>query len=211
MDPIEIFLHIDQYLGILATDYGAWLYLILFLVIFCETGLVVTPFLPGDSLLFVAGALAAKGGALEIHSLALLLMFAAVAGDGVNYLIGRKLGAKLIARPDSCWFRHEYLERTHAFYEKHGGKTIILARFFPFIRTYAPFVAGLGDMGYRRFISFNLIGGVAWVGLFLYGGYWFGEVPLVKQNLSKFILLLLLIPAIPAGLEFLRQWRSKAA
>ena len=166
---IDFILHIDQHLTALSAQYGMWIYAILFLIIFCETGLVATPFLPGDSLLFAAGGIAAVGG-MNIHIMVLILLIAAILGDAVNFMIGKYFGAKLFSNPDSKIFRRAYLEKTHAFYEKHGGKTIIIARFVPIVRTFAPFVAGMGDMHYGRFIRYNIIGALAWVLLFSYLG-----------------------------------------
>ena len=183
---LDFILHIDRHLAALVADYGAWIYVILFLIVFCETGLVVMPFLPGDSLLFVAGALAALGG-MHIHLLVGLLIVAAILGDTLNYHVGKHLGHRLVARPDSRWFHHEWLDRTHAFYDRHGGKTVVIARFVPIVRTFAPFVAGMGSMAYGRFLRYNVLGGIAWVTSFAYAGYWFGNVPVVKQNLSLLI------------------------
>ena len=166
---IDFVLHIDQHLIELTQTYGLWIYAILFLIVFCETGLVVTPFLPGDSLLFAAGAVAALGG-MNVHIAAALLLAAAVIGDAVNFAIGKYFGEKLFAKPDSRMFKREYLDKTHAFYEKYGGKTIILARFVPIVRTFAPFVAGMGNMHYGRFIRYNIIGALMWVGLLTYAG-----------------------------------------
>ena len=168
-------LHLDRHLLDFATNYGAWVYALLFVIIFCETGLVVTPFLPGDSLLFVAGTVAATG-ALNVHVLVILLVIGAVLGDSVNYGIGRWLGPRVFRMPQSWFFNPKHLQRANAFYERHGGKTIIIARFVPIVRTYAPFVAGVGAMDYRRFISFNVVGGVVWVVLLAYGGYLFGNI-----------------------------------
>jgi membrane-associated protein len=207
---IDFILHIDVHLAEMAAAYGPWLFLILFLIIFCETGLVVTPFLPGDSLLFVTGAIAATG-AVNIHLMVLTLVLAAILGDTANYYIGRVVGLKVFDRPDSRIFKRKYLDKTHAFYEKHGGKTIIIARFAPIVRTFAPFVAGVGAMGYRRFLSYNVIGAVAWVGSFAYVGYLFGNLPFVKKNLSILILAIVVISLMPAVMEFIRQRRGSAA
>lgn len=177
---IDFILHIDQHLVHLSDQYGPWIYAILFIVIFCETGLVVTPFLPGDSLLFAAGGIAAIGG-MNIHVMVLLLLAAAILGDAANFMIGKYFGQKLFANPDSKIFRRSYLEKTHAFYEKHGGKTIIIARFVPIVRTFAPFVAGMGDMHYGTFIRYNIIGAVLWVLSFSYAGYFFANIPVVKK------------------------------
>lgn len=203
---IDIFLHLDQHLSLIIKDYGTWTYLILFLIIFCETGLVVTPILPGDSLLFAAGTFAALG-ALDPHWLFFLLSIAAVAGDTVNYWIGDWVGPKVFRQEKVRFLKKEYLIRTHEFYERHGGKTIIIARFIPIIRTFAPFVAGIGAMTYFRFISFNVIGGVAWIAIFVYGGYFFGNIPTVKHNFTLVILAIIFISVLPGIIELIRQRR----
>ena len=200
---IDFILHIDQHLTALSAQYGMWIYAILFLIIFCETGLVATPFLPGDSLLFAAGGIAAVGG-MNIHIMVLILLIAAILGDAVNFMIGKYFGAKLFSNPDSKIFRRAYLEKTHAFYEKHGGKTIIIARFVPIVRTFAPFVAGMGDMHYGRFIRYNIIGAMAWVLLFSYLGYFFANIPLVKNNLGLVLGAIIVISILPAVLEIVR-------
>ena len=200
---IDFILHIDQHLTALSAQYGMWIYAILFLIIFCETGLVATPFLPGDSLLFAAGGIAAVGG-MNIHIMVLILLIAAILGDAVNFMIGKYFGAKLFSNPDSKIFRRAYLEKTHAFYEKHGGKTIIIARFVPIVRTFAPFVAGMGDMHYGRFIRYNLIGALAWVLLFSYLGYFFANIPLVKNNLGLVLGAIIVISILPAVIEIVR-------
>lgn len=201
---IDLFLHLDQHLNMIIRDYGLWTYLILFIIIFCETGLVVTPILPGDSLLFAAGAFAA-GGALDPLWLFLLLGTAAVAGDTVNYWIGNWVGPKIFHQKEMRFFKKEYLIRTHEFYERHGGKTIIIARFIPIIRTFAPFVAGIGEMTYFRFISYNVIGGIVWIALFVFGGYYFGNLPMVKKNFTLVILAIVFISVLPGIIEFLRH------
>jgi membrane-associated protein len=212
---IDLFLHLDVHLGDLMTMYGAWVYAILFLIIFCETGMVVTPFLPGDSLLFVAGMLVATTeNDLNIHLLVVLLISAAVLGDAANYTIGQFFGKKLFSNPRSKIFKQRYLEQTHAFYEKYGGKTIILARFVPIVRTFAPFVAGMGKMSYRRFAAFNVIGGAAWTSLFLYIGYFISiyfkeKIPFVKEHLSFFILLIVFLSLLPAIIEAYRNRKPK--
>jgi membrane-associated protein len=206
---IDLFVHLDAHLTALTAQYGAWTYGILFAVIFCETGLVVTPFLPGDSLLFAAGAVAALGG-LDPVALFVLLAAAAILGDTANYWIGHTFGEGL-ARRYPRWVRPEYLERTHRFYERYGGKTIILARFVPIVRTFAPFVAGIGSMTYRRFVLFNVVGGVVWVGLFVAVGYFFGNLPPVKDNFSWVILGIIALSVAPAGIEFLRHRRQQPA
>ena len=201
---IDLFLHLDKHLAELISHYGAWTYAILFVVVFCETGLVVTPLLPGDSLLFATGALASTG-ALNVHLTALLLIFAAVLGDTVNYWIGHKVGPKVFHEEKSRFFRKEYLDRTHAFYEKHGGKTIIFARFIPIIRTFAPFVAGIGSMSYPKFLLYNIVGGIAWVLSFVYAGFYFGNIPIVKRNFTLVILAIIILSMLPGVIEYLRH------
>jgi membrane-associated protein len=203
---IDFVLHIDVYLGDLIANYGNWIYAILFLIIFCETGLVVTPFLPGDSLLFVAGTLAAIGNNhLNVHFLVVLLVVAAVLGDSCNYCIGKFFGEKLFRNPNSKIFKQSYLEKTHQFYEKHGGSTIILARFVPIIRTFAPFVAGMGKMTYHRFILFCVVAAVIWVSLFVYLGFFFGELEFVQKNLSVLVIAIIFVSLLPAIVEILRH------
>jgi membrane-associated protein len=187
-----------------ARDYGVWVYLLLFLIVFCETGLVVTPFLPGDSLLFVAGMLAGAG-AMNVHVLAVILLAAAVAGDSVNYAIGRWLGPRVFVSEDSWFFKRAYLERTQRFFERFGGRTIVIARFVPIVRTYAPFVSGVGQMDYRRFLAFNVSGAVLWVGLITYAGYLFGNLPVVKNNLTVVILAIILLSISPGIVEVVRH------
>lgn len=203
-DFLEIILHLDRHLFDLCTQYGAWVYAILFVIVFCETGLVVTPFLPGDSLLFAVGSLAAIN-ALDLTTSIVLLIAAAILGDTVNYWIGDYVGPKVFHQENSRFLNKEYLVRTHQFYEKHGGKTIIIARFLPIIRTFAPFVAGIGSMTYKRFFMFNVVGGALWVLLFVPAGYFFGSVPIVKNNFSLVILALVLIPGIPSVVEVVRM------
>lgn len=200
---IDLVLHLDRHLIELCNAYGPWVYALLFTVIFCETGLVVTPFLPGDSLLFAVGSLSAIG-ALNPWASIILLAAAAILGDTVNYSIGAYIGPKVFHEGQGRFLNKEYLLRTHRFYEKHGGKTIVIARFLPIIRTFAPFVAGVGSMTYRRFLLFNVFGGVLWVLLFVPAGYFFGSVPFIKQNFSLVILALVLIPGIPSVVEFIR-------
>lgn len=207
-DLLEIVLHLDKHLFDLCTQYGAWVYAILFLIVFCETGLVVTPFLPGDSLLFAVGSLAAIQ-ALDLTLSIMLLMVAAILGDTVNYWIGNYVGPKVFHQEKSRFLNKEYLVRTHQFYERHGGKTIIIARFIPIIRTFAPFVAGIGSMTYRRFIMFNVVGGALWVLLFVPAGYFFSSVPFVKNNFSLVIIALVLIPGIPTVVEVIRMQLKK--
>ena len=208
--PIDIFLHLDVYLAQLAALYGPWIYAILFAVIFCETGLIVTPFLPGDSLLFVAGAVAATGG-MDPYLLAGALMAAAILGDSTNYFVGRFIGEKLFSNPDSKIFRRDYLDRTHAFYARHGGKTVTLARFVPIVRTFAPFVAGVGEMPYARFLAFSVFGTLLWVGGLTTLGYQFGNVELIKKNLSLVLLLIVALSFLPAVIQFLRARTAKVA
>ncbi|MCC6346523.1 MAG: DedA family protein [Nitrospirales bacterium] len=206
---IDIFMHLDKHLSAIIQEYGTVTYLILFLIIFCETGLVVTPFLPGDSLLFAAGTFAALGS-LDPFWLFVLLSIAAVAGDTVNYWIGNFLGSKVFQYENSRFFRKEHLQRTHLFYEKYGGKTIIIARFVPILRTFAPFVAGVGSMAYGRFLSYNVIGGIAWIGLCVFAGYFFGALPVVRNNFTLVILAIILISLLPGIVEVLRH-RSSAS
>jgi membrane-associated protein len=199
---IEFILHIDQYLGEILAQYGALTYVILFLIIFCETGLVVTPFLPGDSLLFAAGALADDGG-LRIAVLFVLLSLAAILGDTVNYWAGAWIGPRVF-RENVRFLNRQHLLRTREFYERHGGKTIILARFIPIIRTFAPFVAGIGTMPYARFLAYNVFGGILWVALFVFGGNLFGSLPVVEANFSLVILAIIVLSILPAVIEWLR-------
>lgn len=206
---VDILLHLDRHLEALIAGYGVWVYAILFLIVFCETGLVVTPFLPGDSLLFVVGTLAGAG-LLEVTWVIASLIVAAVLGDSVNYWVGSRVGPAVFRRDDSRLFKRRYLERTQHFYERHGGKTIILARFIPIIRTFAPFVAGVGRMSYGRFLAYNAAGGVAWVVLFVGAGFWFGDLPVVKENLTFFIFAIIFVSILPGVIEYLRQrGRSK--
>ena len=208
---VDLFLHLDRHLNDWATLLGPWLYLILFAILFCETGLVVTPFLPGDSLLFAVGALAASAdSSLSVPLLAVLLIGAAVAGDAVNYWIGYLIGPKVFQREDSWLMNKRHLMRAHQFYERHGGKTIVLARFMPIVRTFAPFVAGVGQMQYRRFWLFNFTGGVAWVLLFLLGGFFFGTTPFVQQNFHLVIVAIVIISVLPIGIEWLNARRKRA-
>lgn len=202
MSLLDFVLHLDRYLSVVIANYGLWTYLLLFLVIFMETGFVVTPFLPGDSLLFAAGTFAALG-VLNVAFLLLLLAGAAILGDTVNYWIGHYVGPRVF-RENVRFVKREHLERTHEFYEKHGGKTIVLARFIPIIRTFAPFVAGVGRMTYGRFIAYNVVGGMAWVSLFTLGGFFFGNLPLVKENFSLVVLAIIAVSLLPAVYEVLR-------
>jgi membrane-associated protein len=203
---IDLFVHLDKHLSMVIQTYGTWTYLLLFFVIFMETGFVVTPFLPGDSLLFAAGTFAspALGSALNIWVLYFLLITAAVVGDNVNYWIGRIIGRRAFSG-EIRFLKQAYLERTESFYQRHGRKTIILARFAPILRTFAPFVAGVGKMSYGRFISFDIVGGIAWVSLFTWGGYFFGNLPFVKENFSFVVLAIILISLLPAFIEVLKS------
>jgi membrane-associated protein len=206
---IDFFLHLDKHLAEIIANYGVWTNLILFLIVFAETGLVVTPFLPGDSLLFAAGTFAALGS-LDPVILILLLSAAAILGDTVNYWVGAYIGPRAFSG-ELRWLRKEYLDRTHAFYEKHGGKTIILARFIPIIRTFAPFVAGVGTMTYSRFLLYNVVGGFVWVTLFVLAGYYFGNLPAVRQNFTYVILAIIVISVLPIVLEFMKARRRAGA
>jgi membrane-associated protein len=201
---IDIFLHLDKHLDFVIRNYGLWTYVIFFLIIFLETGLVVTPFLPGDSLLFAAGTFAALGS-LDVKWLVILLSIAAIAGDTFNYWIGYIVGPKVFSKEKSPLFNKEYLHRTHQFYERYGGKTIILARFIPIIRTFAPFVAGIGSMTYGRFITYNIVGGIAWTVIFVLGGYFFGNIPFVKQNFSIVIITIIFLSILPGIIELFRH------
>jgi len=205
---VDFVLHLDTHLSGLIQNYGVWTYGILFIVIFCETGLVITPFLPGDSLIFAAGTFAARGD-LKVGPLFVLLAAAAVIGDTVNYWIGKIIGPKVFHREKTRFFKKEYLDRTHDFYEKYGPETIIIARFVPIIRTFAPFVAGIGRMSYGKFLSYNVIGGLGWVAIFTFGGYFFGNIPFVKKNFSLVIIAIILISLVPAVVEFLKHRKKK--
>lgn len=200
---IEYVLHLDKYLGQLVQTYHVWTYLFMFFIIFMETGFVVTPFLPGDSLLFAAGTLAGLGNYLNIGVLYIIFTAAAIAGDTANYWIGHYIGPRAFSG-NVRFLKKEYLDRTHAFYEKHGGKTIIIARFVPIIRTFAPFVAGIGAMTYPKFILYNVVGGMAWVALFVFGGYFFGKLPVIQNNFTFVILVIIFISVIPAIIEVIR-------
>ncbi len=208
---IDLVLHLDVHLMVLVQNYGAWVYGILFAIIFAETGLVFAPFLPGDSLLFVAGALCGLD-ALHLQWLMPILMLAAFSGDNTNYWTGRLVGMKLFHRVKGRFLKHEHLERTHAFYEKHGGKTVVIARFMPIIRTFAPFVAGIGTMRYRLFLLYSATGSLLWIGSLTLAGYFFGNIPFVKHNLTLIILAVILVSFLPAIIGFLRHrmLRSRA-
>lgn len=201
---IDFILHIDDHLVELSSNYGVWVYAIIFLIVFCETGLVVTPFLPGDSLLFATGAIVVMpGSGLNILVMGLVVIVAAILGDTVNYHIGKAFGSRMFKKP-SRFIKQEYLDKTHAFYEKHGGKTIIYARFIPIIRTFAPFVAGIGVMNYGRFIIYNVVGGILWAVLFLGAGYLFGNIPVIKDNFSMVILAIIFISLLPVIFELVK-------
>lgn len=204
----EFFIHIDHHLGELITVLGPMAYLMLFAVIFSETGLVVAPFLPGDSLLFMTGAIAALGS-LNIFWLFALLGMAAIIGDSVNYAIGKYFGQKMFKK-HSRFLKEEYLERTHKFYEKYGAKTIVLARFVPIVRTFAPFVAGMGSMSYKTFLTYNVVGGIVWVGLFLFGGFWFGNIPIIKNNFAIVTLIIIFLSILPMIIEIIKARAKKA-
>lgn len=204
---LDLILHLDKHLVDLVKDYQSWTYGILFLIIFAETGLVVTPFLPGDSLLFAIGALASKGE-LNVFLVVVLLSIAAILGDTVNYWIGKLVGPKVFTSESSRWLNRKHLERTHEFYEKYGGKTIIIARFMPIIRTFAPFVAGIGNMNYGKFLLYNVVGGIIWIAGFTYAGYFFGEIPIVKRNFTLVIFGIIIVSVMPAVIEVLRARRD---
>jgi membrane-associated protein len=204
---LDIFLHLDTSLGRVIQEYGTWTYLILFLIVFCETGLVVTPFLPGDSLLFAAGVLAARNS-LYLPTLYILLNAAAVGGNTLNYQIGYFVGPKVFHKEEVKFLSKKHLERTHAFYEKYGGMTIVIGRFLPIIRTFAPFLAGIGKMSYWRFVGFNLLGSIAWVSAFTLGGYFFGNIPVIKENFTLVILAIIVISFMPTLFGFLRARKS---
>jgi len=207
---LDLFLHLDKHLTEFTAEHGVWVYALLALVVFCETGLVVTPFLPGDSLLFVVGTLAA-GGMVDFGTAAGVVFVSAVVGDSVNYAIGNAIGPRVYARPDSRWLRQEHLARTRAFFERHGGKTIVLARFVPIVRTFAPFVAGVGSMQYRRFFAYNVFGAAVWVLLFMTAGVLFGQIPWVKSNLTLIALGIVVVSLLPVALHWLQARRVSAA
>jgi len=207
LKAVDFVLHVDVYLSDIIGQYGTWTYALLFVIVFMETGFVVTPFLPGDSLLFAAGTFASPvlGSPLNVWLLFFLLASAAIAGDTANYWIGHAIGERAYTG-EIKWIKKEYLDRTHAFFEKHGGKTIFLARFVPIIRTFAPFVAGVGEMTYGYFITYNVVGGIVWVAIFTFGGYFFGNIPLVKENFSLVIIVIILISVIPV---FIEAWKAR--
>ncbi len=206
----DMLLHLDKYIDLLIRDYGMWTYLIFFIIVFCETGLVVTPFLPGDSLLFVAGTFAALGS-LNLTWLLVLLTIAAILGDTINYWIGNYIGPKVFQMQNSRVFRKEYLDRTHQFYEKYGPITIVIGRFIPIIRTFAPFLAGVGSMTYGKFLVYNVVGGILWIASFTLGGYFFGNLPFVKKNFTLVIVAIIVISVMPTVIEYLRQRRQAKA
>jgi membrane-associated protein len=207
---IEFVLHLDKHLNYAIEAWGIWCYLIFFVIIFAETGLVVTPFLPGDSLLFALGTLAA-GGSLDIWWLFVILSVAAVLGDSANYTIGKYLGSVILKHQGKWFLKKEHIDRTHQFYEKYGAKTIVLARFVPIVRTFAPFIAGVGKMTYLRFFSYNVIGGILWIILFVFGGFFFGNIPVIKRNFTFVIFAIIIISIMPAVIEVVREKRRKAA
>jgi membrane-associated protein len=214
MDPVQmlldLFLNVDAFIDTQLALWGGWIYAILFLVVFCENGLVLTPFLPGSSLLFAAAAVAARAGRpLDIWALLVVLLAAAVLGDAVNYSIGAGLGSRLLRNPDSRILKKKHLDKTHAYFERYGAKTIVLGRFVPVVRTFAPFLAGVGEMRYRRFFGFNVIGAVAWVGVFVGSGYFFGRIPAVEHNLSLVLVILVVVTTIPIVVEYLRSHRAE--
>jgi len=206
----DFVVRLDVHLAAFIAEHGVWVYALLFVIVFCETGLVVTPFLPGDSLLFVVGTLAAAGG-MDIALVMALLVAAALSGDNVNYWIGRWAGPKVFRAEDSRWFNRRHLERTHAFYERHGGKAIIIARFVPIVRTYVPFVAGIGAMPYARFLAFSIAGALLWVMSLSLAGYWFGNIPAVQENLAAVIVVIVALSLAPIVVEFLRAQARRAA
>jgi membrane-associated protein len=201
---VNVLLHLDTHLSLVIQDYGLWTYLILFLIILCETGLVVTPFLPGDSLLFAVGTFAALG-ALDLGMLITLLSIAAVLGDSLNYAIGYRIGPRVFRGEGSRFFNRKHLERTHDFYERHGAKTIVIARFLPIIRTFAPFVAGIGRMSYTRFVLYNVAGGIGWIAILVLGGFLFGNIPVVRRNFTLVILAIIVVSLLPGLIAVLRQ------
>ena len=205
---IDFIIHLDHHMNALVQDYGTWVYLIVFLIIFCETGLVVTPFLPGDSLLFILGALAAEGP-LKAHWLIILLSIAAILGDTVNYWIGHILASKVLRHEKIKFLKSEYLERTERFYAKYGNKTIIIARFVPIIRTFAPFFAGVGTMPYTRFLIYNVVGGLLWINLFIWAGYFFGNIPAVEKNFTLVVFVIIILSILPAVIEFYKAKKNK--
>ena len=207
---LDFIIHIDHHINTMVSHYGVWSYAILFAIIFCETGLVIMPFLPGDSLLFVIGALAATDGPLEVKLVLVLLSTAAILGNTVNYHIGRILASRIFRDENIRFLNKEHLKRTQAFFDKHGSKTIIITRFMPILRTCAPFLAGVGNMPYTRFSLYNIVGGILWVFLFLLAGYFFGKVPVIEHNFSKVIWIIIIVSLLPAVIEFCRHKQSKS-
>ena len=210
MDLLDIVLHLDVHLLEWVQAYGVWIYAILFAIIFSETGFVVTPFLPGDSLLFVAGAIAAAGGGLDVHVLALVLMAAAVLGNSVNYAIGRWLGKTFFRDQGSKWLNPAHLDKAHAFYERHGGKAVVISRFLPIVRTYVPFVAGMAAMSAKTYTAYNVAGGFLWVGSLLYAGYFFGNIPWIKGNLTAIIVGIVAVSLLPLAIAYLKSRLARA-
>jgi membrane-associated protein len=213
---VDFIIHIDRHLAEIIASYGLWTYGVLFLIIFAETGLVVMPLLPGDSLLFAAGAFCAKPETgLNVHLMAVLLFVAAFLGDTLNYWVGHKIGPAVFKREDSIWLRKKHLEKAHAFFEKYGGRAVILARFVPIVRTFVPFIAGVGSMTYPRFLAYNLIGGFIWIYFFTYAGFMFGNQPFVQKNFKLVILAIIILSVLPIVIEFAREWmkarKAKAA
>ncbi len=204
---VDIFIHLDKYLGLIIDKFGIFSYVILFFVIFMETGFVVTPFLPGDSIVFAVGTFSAMGF-LHLIPMYVIFLSAAILGDTANYWIGHRIGPKIFEK-DSRFIKREYLEKTKAFYEKHGGKTIILARFVPIVRTFAPFVAGVGIMNYRKFLTYNVVGGFLWITIFLFLGYFFGNIPFIKKNFEYAVLFIILVSVIPMVIEYIKAKREK--
>lgn len=206
---VDFIIHIDRHLAEIIASYGLWTYGVLFLIIFAETGLVVMPLLPGDSLLFAAGAFCAKPETgLNVHLMAGLLFVAAFLGDTLNYWVGRKIGPAVFKREDSIWLRKKHLDKAHAFFEKYGGRAVILARFVPIVRTFVPFIAGVGSMTYPRFMAYNLIGGFVWIYFFIYAGFMFGNQPFVQKNFKLVILAIIILSVVPIIVEFLREWQK---
>ncbi len=206
---VDFIIHIDRHLAEIIASYGLWTYGVLFLIIFAETGLVVMPLLPGDSLLFAAGAFCAKPETgLNVHLMAGLLLVAAILGDTVNYWVGRKIGPAVFKREDSIWLRKKHLDKAHAFFEKYGGRAVILARFVPIVRTFVPFIAGVGSMTYPRFMAYNVIGGFVWIYFFTYAGFMFGNQPFVQKNFKLVILAIIILSVLPIVVEFFREWQK---
>lgn len=204
---INVILHLDKYLNVIIQNFGMWTYALLFMIIFCETGLVVTPFLPGDSVLFATGALASIGS-LNVLPLFIVFYIAAVIGDTANYHIGKKIGTRILEKEDVKFINKQYLDRAHSFYKKHGSMTIVLGRFIPIIRTFVPFVAGIGEMSYSKFITYNMLGGFFWVLLFLGGGYFFGNLPFIKEHFSFVLIAIIIISVIPGIVAFIKEKRN---